>query len=168
VVGTEDSYFLTPMLAEDLSCLEETHLAEIPMILDQNKANVITPRETPEACNLLRSACAVNAAGVYSCIADEDAEGLQGTTTAHCQAVKDSDICTCSYTTRQPECKDWFDAEDHLVPVIGTASVKGMVLATGRGCKCSEDKCSFQLLSELPLVRILKESESAFKLGGSA
>lgn len=154
-----DPYFLTSLSPVDLDCLEKTHLAEIPMILDQNKANIITPGTEPSACELLQSSCGCKS----NAKAEEDCSCIAE---GQCTADATSNTCKCRYkkaSERQPRCDDWFEHKQHLLPIV---EARGMVLLTGDGCSCSSDVCSFEMLSKLPPLRISQDDTAIINFDG--
>ena len=154
-----DSFFLAmPMPESDLSDLAASSmLAEIPVILDQNKDHVLAPKTSPSACSVLKKACGCKLKDVMteedcSCMADND-----------CVADPSTNTCTCSYEERKPQCSEWFyEADDYLIPIFDKDNCTGVALVAG--CKCGSGECEFKMLSELPLLRLFEDDIAAITL----
>jgi len=156
-----NSYFLAKGKTEDA---EEEHdstvesmIAEVPMILDQMKDFILSPKSDSSVCSLLKNQCRClpEAGGEKcSCMAEDD-----------CEANEDDNTCTCYFKRLgpAPTCDHWFyEGGRHLVPVFDNQQCSGMALVAG--CKCDESTCTFDMLSELPVVKLFEDDVSALDL----
>jgi hypothetical protein len=180
-----NSYFLAKGKPEDDENEEhdstvESMIAEVPMILDQMKDFILSPKSDSSVCSLLKNQCrclpeagdgvSLPLAGEKnawqtmmflnegswkcSCMADDD-----------CEANKDDDTCTCYFKRRgpAPTCDNWFyEGGRHLVPILDNQQCSGMALVAG--CKCDESTCTFDMLSELPVVKLFENDLTALDL----